>query len=709
MFIRVKSTPNSPRKAVQIVEGKRFGKGVRQSIIAHIGVALNAEEEVKLKALATEKIKQIIKAESAKSNLKLTDQDIQDLMKRGRKKKQHLASTSDNRDASAVVLDNMIEEFRLNDGVGDIVGKIFEEFGFGQLLKSSKQSQLLKDVVLSRMIYPQSKLALCETMYEKFNKHYNVDQVYRMMDNLYPSIDNIKRLVFNKTHALMPKVNVVLFDVTTLYCESVNQDSLREFGFSKDGKFNNTQLVLALATNELGLPIGYEIFPGNYAEVKTLLAAINKWSGMFDIKSACFIGDRAMFSDDNINLIESHGYEYIIAAKLRGAPRELQQQILDEHNYSKVKFGEEDGLVAEFVYPQKVDHVRCTLGNDIQGYIVTIDGAVITSIKYVSPLNVTSVANKEAFNKHITQLNKLRRYSSRCRCALLEPSEYELVKDDFINNVAVIVGTDIIYNGHKASITKLSEKQQINLLESAAKGRISNKIMLELFDDHYKYKTYINIPCEIMVELFHEYKIPSRRLCVSYKESRAVNDAKKRERIIERLKSQEGSTNKVLKTTAKMYMNATGDAAINDIKIAEAEKWDGIHGVITNIASDTIQNILSRYSNLWRIEEAFRINKHNLQMRPVYHYKAERIHAHIAICYMSFAALKLMQYQTQVTQPRFTIDNILSTLLSVESSIYMDSTTNLRYRMPGHLSANAKMLYRAFGIKRNSKMSLYPH
>jgi len=85
-----------------------------------------------------------------------------------------------------------------------------------------------------------------------------------------------------------------LFDVTTLYLETTDTDELRQFGYSKDCRFNTTQVVLALATNEDGLPIGYELFEGNKAEVKTLITAIEHWKTLFNVGNVCFIGDRAM-------------------------------------------------------------------------------------------------------------------------------------------------------------------------------------------------------------------------------------------------------------------------------------------------------------------------------------------------------------------------------------------------------------------------------
>ncbi len=73
----------------------------------------------------------------------------------------------------------------------------------------------------------------------------------------------VEKRVFSGTSlALDGKVNVVLFDVTTLSFETVSEDTLRAFGYSKDFKFNTTQVVLALATTAEGLPVGYRLFRG---------------------------------------------------------------------------------------------------------------------------------------------------------------------------------------------------------------------------------------------------------------------------------------------------------------------------------------------------------------------------------------------------------------------------------------------------------------
>lgn len=59
------------------------------------------------------------------------------------------------------------------------------------------------------------------------------------------------------------RVSILLFDTTTLYFESFSEDELRTFGFSKNCKFKETQVVFALVTTMVGLPITYEMFPAN--------------------------------------------------------------------------------------------------------------------------------------------------------------------------------------------------------------------------------------------------------------------------------------------------------------------------------------------------------------------------------------------------------------------------------------------------------------
>ncbi len=698
MFIRRKSSANSPRKTIQIVENIRIGKTTRQTILAYIGVVERQEDEEKIMALAQLKMTELIKEKRANQGQTLTDEEATSLAKPGRKKKT-LAPPI--KESSIILANSLVEECRILDGLHEIAGQVFEQLGLSKLMRTAKQNRLLKDVVLMRMLYGHSKHRLCDTIQNKLNQSYNVDQIYRLMDNLHPIIERIKRKIFERTHQLMPSTNVLLFDVTTLYCESVSPDELRQFGFSKDGKFNNTQLVLALATNEAGLPIGYEVFPGNFAEVHTLLEAIKKWNQTLSIDNVCFIGDRAMFSENNIRLIEAHGYQYIIAAKLRGQSDSLKEKILNNQNYQWIQWDNETGRIAEFELPQR-DTLRCGINTELLGYSLLEKDNILIALQYYSPKK----GKKQVTLKNLPQVHgdiqALKCYTRACPCVFLTSEEHQ-VNPSIFHEMVIVMEDRIIFQEATILFSTLDDKENIRLYQHIKKGKIPGSLMKKLWPS-YQGKRYKNIPHSLIEQCFPDYERPKRRLCVSYKLSRAERDAQQRERILSRLQDREGKVNKILRTTAKMFMSAEGQASLDHAKIAEAEKWDGLHGIITNITEETPQNLLSRYNQLWRIEEAFRINKHNLSMRPIYHFKPERIQSHLVICYIAFAILKLIQYQTQLTQPRLTIQKILTTLLSIESSIYVDITTSNRYKIPGHMSADAKALYQAFGIKRYEKI-----
>jgi transposase len=560
MFVRVTSTPKSPRKSVKVVASIREGLKVRQQMVHHVGIATNEAEIEKLKLLGYEfiaKAKRQAEIESGQQALPVSSltSEIDSLQEQaisktpskqlGRKAKKHL---QDVLPIQQVTLDKIIEDQRTIEGVHEVAGHLYDELGYNTILANKKDKELLRDLVLTRLVTPTSKLKSWQILDTKFAKKYDLNRVYRLLDTLHSKIDNIKRHTFEKTKSLMPeKVDIVFFDVTTLYFESVSTDELREFGFSKDHRFNTTQVVLALATNSDGLPIGYELFNGNKAEVKTLLESLELWEKNIDIQSVCFVGDRAMMSDDNLAKLEAKGYSYVIAAKLRIMPKVLQQEVLSEANYTPTVIGEELAWVGEFKY-----------------------------------------------------------------------------KD--------------------------------------------------------------------------------RRLIVSYKTSRAKNDAKKREQIVTKLKKcigDKGDTKKLISNqgTLKYTTTENAETAIDNDKISNDAEWDGLHGVITNLTEHDSKVILGRYARLWVIEESFRLNKHNLEMRPIYHFKKERIESHIALCYMTYALLRHLQYRVSITQ-KISINVIIEELMAVQASIYVHKETGDRYRVPGKFSHNAAKIYKAFNLTR---------
>lgn len=558
MYIRVKTTPNSPRKSIQIVEGERVGNKVKQKIVHYVGIAMDEREEQQLKDYAQHLIAKIeakrLNEATQTSLLPVSESEMLDHVKNklGRKKRKRL---EDILPPSEVRLDEIKEQDRIVEGVHEIGNAVYDMLGYNTILQK-RDDNILRDLVLTRLTNPASKYKSQHILSKQFGKEHDIDSIYRMMDKLYYNIDKIKQCTFEHMHSLFPnKVDLVLFDVTTLYLESTEVDEIRNFGYSKDCRFNTTQVVLALATNEEGLPIGYELFEGNKAEVKTLAISIEHWKTLFDVGSVCFVGDRAMFTRDNLSLLDAHGYNYIVAAKLRSLSKNTQAKMFDENNYRPTVLNNEFGWIGE---------------------------------------------------------------------------------------------------------------------------------------------------------LEHE----ERRLIVTYKTRRAIKDVKERERVLNKIKKvigTEGSTKKLINNQGVKKFTVTDESsktAIDDGRIARDALWDGLHGVITNLKNDTAESVIARYARLWVIEESFRIKKHLLKIRPIFHWKPSRIHAHIAMCYMTFAVLRHLQYRVALTQ-KISPQVIIEELLQVQASIHIHKRTKDLYRVPGYFSNTARKIYKAMGVTRSEDATVY--
>ena len=146
-------------------------------------------------------------------------------------------------------------------------------------------------------------------------------------------------------------------------------------------------------------------------------------------------------------------------------------------------------------------------------------------------------------------------------------------------------------------------------------------------------------------------------------------------------------------------------ALLKEEKIKEDSLWDGLHGVITNIEDQSAKQLLTRYRKLWKIEEAFRVCKHTLKMRPVYHWKKQRIESHIAICFLAYCLSYTMKYRMEQRGVQFSIQKMREILKRDQFSVIEDQRTKKLYRMPSKLSEPIQMIYEAFGIKRVSQMT----
>ena len=86
------------------------------------------------------------------------------------------------------------------------------------------------------------------------------------------------------------------------------------------------------------------------------------------------------------------------------------------------------------------------------------------------------------------------------------------------------------------------------------------------------------------------------------------------------------------------------NVSIDRDKFENDSKWDGLKGYITNTRL-TKEQIIENYSHLWKIEKAFRVSKHDLKIRPIYHRLQRRIEAHITINFTAYKIYKELERQ----------------------------------------------------------------
>jgi transposase len=100
------------------------------------------------------------------------------------------------------------------------------------------------------------------------------------------------------------------------------------------------------------------------------------------------------------------------------------------------------------------------------------------------------------------------------------------------------------------------------------------------------------------------------------------------------------------------------------------------------------------------VEAAFRVTKHDLSVRPVYHWKPSRIKAHIAICYCAYCLVKQMEYRVSLQYEKLSIEVIRELLMHVQTSVFFDRKKKIRYAFPSSMKKDAKRIYNLLGIKR---------
>jgi Transposase DDE domain len=139
--------------------------------------------------------------------------------------------------------------------------------------------------------------------------------------------DLIEERLFARRRSLFTDLSVVFMDTTSLYFEGEGGATLGERGHSKDYRPQLNQMIVGVIVDQEGRPVCSEMWPGNTADVTTLIPVIDRLRSRFGIERVCVVADRGMISAETIASLEQRGFEYILGVRERRS-REVQQIVL---------------------------------------------------------------------------------------------------------------------------------------------------------------------------------------------------------------------------------------------------------------------------------------------------------------------------------------------------------------------------------------------
>lgn len=346
--------------------------------------------------------------------------------------------------------------------------------------------ELLNDLVVMRIVEPASKLRSMELMETYFGFRHRRQRFYesalRWLE-LKEGIEKQTLLFAQKEYSF--DFSLLFYDVTTLYFETFESDDLRKPGFSKDGKSQQPQVVVALMVTPEGLPVGYEVFPGNTFEGHTIVPVIKAFIKKHKVQNFTVVADAAMISATNVEALRREKINYIVGARLGNIPAAL---------------------------------------------LTVIDNSL---------------------------------------------------------------------------------------------PRVDGKIIRLKTDNGY--------------------------LICSFSNQRYKKDKYEMEKQIEKAKTLLKQPSKIKKV--KYLKSDNANTLLNEELIGKTTKLLGVKGYYTDIEESVVDNqtITSRYHDLYKIEQAFRISKNDLQIRPIFHFKEEPIKLHLLICFMALVISKHIELKAEIS------------------------------------------------------------
>jgi transposase len=392
-------------------------------------------------------------------------------------------------------------------------------------------------LALARFCAPSSELQIADFWYGKTalddllgvgpNK-VGEDRLYRGLDALLPHKDGLFQH-FQKVYGEFFGItyDLLLYDITSTFFEGQAQGNPQaKRGYSRDSRPDCVQVCIALVVTPEGLPLAYEVFDGNRADVTTVEEILALMREKYGQERRTWVMDRGMVSEDNLKELRKAGASYLVGTP-KSMLRQFERQLLEEADWNKI----DTGAVEVKLCPAP-------------------EGAPETFVL--------------------------------CRSALRKEKE-------------------------KAMRARQVEALEKALAKLQAQAAADKRALRELGRAERR-----------VGRLFCQYSRAAHLFAVKIEPVAEAQDPRKMRLQIE-----------VRKKT-------------------ELDDWaaqaDGCYLLRTNLQGREATELWQTYIGLTQIEDCFRISKHDLGLRPVFHHTEERTQAHILVCFLALVMWRTLQY-----------------------------------------------------------------
>lgn len=427
------------------------------------------------------------------------------------------------------------------------LSKLYHELGLNIFFYNNSRAfksefntnNIMKLLIFSRILAPASKKKTFEGKDRYFeNMNFSLDDVYRCLSQVItfknPLQQHLHRQMENKFGR---STELVYYDVTNYYFETDRQDELKRKGVSKEHR-PNPIIQMGLLMDAKGIPVLYDLFPGNTNDCETLMPVLDRVKREYQVGRTIIVADKGINTADNIAFSLAKGDGYVYSQTVRGGNKELKDYVLDESGYRHIS---DEFKIKSRLYPREIAVSNAWGGRSK----IRIDEKQV--VFYSADYARKAKADREN--------------------ALLKA--HDLVKNPSKYNRSLSYG---------------AAKYVKNLVFDPDTGEIMTTKQKPVFDEK---------------------------------------------------------------------------------KLREEEKFDGYYALVTSEWEKGDEEIVEIYRGLWRIEEAFKVTKSDLEARPVYVSRHDHIQAHFLIC---FVALVIARLLAQCLGNKYSIPRIVESLNKASGS-----------------------------------------